>query len=200
MGSQQDVTVDTLESGRIVVTNPFSGRDQTEVSAWRLVEELRLGRFEGNGPDVFGDINTITVDDNGRIYVLDVGWKEVRVFDRNGRHLRNVVRDGDGPGERPYQPGLRWNLVWQPPNRLWVSDRMRELAVDSLGNELHRVPWSFPFVTEGEFSKRSVIVGADSLGHIYKELSVYARRTFDEMEYPRLTYVVRIPYRIVTRC
>ncbi|WP_420442134.1 hypothetical protein [Candidatus Palauibacter sp.] len=44
--SPQEVSADTLEGGRIVVSNPApargGGRDE-----WRLVEELRLGQVDG---------------------------------------------------------------------------------------------------------------------------------------------------------
>ena len=69
---------------------------------WRLVEELRLGQIDGIGPEVFGDVHDVAVDEMGHIYVLDYGWKEVRVFDREGRHVRNMARDGEGPGEFRY--------------------------------------------------------------------------------------------------
>ena len=70
----------------------------------RLIEELRLGRIEGSGPDIFADIDDLAVDADGRIYVADVGWREVRLFDRDGRFVRRLAPEGDGPGERRYRP------------------------------------------------------------------------------------------------
>ncbi len=52
-----------------------------QAGEFQLVEESRLGRAEGSGPDVFGDIHDLAVDSAGRIYVLDPGWKDVRLFD-----------------------------------------------------------------------------------------------------------------------
>ena len=54
-------SVDTLEGGRVPVRNPSPRRaDNAEV--WELQETLRLGRFEGSTPDVFGDIHDVAVD------------------------------------------------------------------------------------------------------------------------------------------
>ena len=43
----------------------------------------------GDGPQGFGRIHDLAVDRAGRIYVLDVGSKEVRVFGRDGAYLRD---------------------------------------------------------------------------------------------------------------
>ena len=195
----QAARVDTLDDGRIVVSNPDATRRPSEgESGWRLVQELRLGRFEGRGPDVLGDVGHIAVDERGRIYVLDIGSEEVRVFDRDGRHVRNMVRDGDGPGEiRYYRYGRElgaghMRLLWQPPNRLWVEAAHQEaVTVDSLGNHLRRTPWRFPHFPEGTAATASELVGADSLGSIYEELRVDEWLDYSIREYPRLTYVVR---------
>ena len=189
------VRVDTLTGGRIVVSNPSSAGGGHTIEGWRVTEELRIGRVEGAGPDVLGDVDAVTLDESGRLYVLDVGSGEVRVFDRDGRHLRSIVRDGEGPGEFRYvrdSRSLGGMMEWLGSNRLWVSNSgTDELIVDSLGNELHREPWVFPVLQEGEFPKRSRVVGADSLGFIYRGLTVYARPP-SAVEYPRLTYVVRL--------
>ncbi|MEE8116816.1 MAG: hypothetical protein V3T28_06895 [Gemmatimonadales bacterium] len=48
-------TVDTRESGLVAVTTPATGIWNGETS-WRVVEELRIGTLEGNGPDLFGRV------------------------------------------------------------------------------------------------------------------------------------------------
>ena len=196
----QEVSVDTLEGGRIVVSNPApargGGRDE-----WRLVEELRLGQVDGTGPDVFGDVHDVAVDENGRIYVLDYGSKEVRVFGREGRHLRNMARDGEGPGEFRYSGfSPKYRIVWQPPNRLWIADRYQQLSFDSLGNELTRIgqpfgpgmPISGTAMRDG--LRRGMIVAADGSGFIYQQVSVRDRTTSgDEIVSHSRTYGVRVP-------
>lgn len=190
------VRVDTLSGGRIVVSNPSSTGGEHTTDGWRVTEELRIGRVEGAGPDVFGDVDAVTLDESERLYVLDVGSGEVRVFARDGQYLRSIVRDGEGPGEFRYVRDSRLSLggmmEWLGSHGLWISHFGRdELIVDSLGNELHREPWVFPVLQEGEFPKRSRVIGADSLGFIYRGLTVFARPP-SAVEYPRLTYVVRL--------
>ncbi len=196
----QEVTVDTLARGRVVVRNPApeleGGSDE-----WRLVEELRLGRVDGTGPEVFGDVHDVAVDEKGHIYVLDYASKEVRVFDREGRHRRNMARDGEGPGEFRYSGfSPRYRIVWQPPNRLWIGDRFQQLSFDSLGNELSRVGAPFgpgmPIsgrVIEGGL-RRGRIVGADAEGFIHREVRVSDQTTSgDETVSRNRTYGLRVP-------
>lgn len=75
-----------------------SGRDRP--LDWTLEEVLRIGPAD-EGPEAFFrvDDDGIAVDAEGRIYVLDDGAVEVKVFDRDGTHLRTLAREGEGPGE-----------------------------------------------------------------------------------------------------
>lgn len=91
-------TVDTLASGQVVVRNPAEGLWRLG-EEWRVVEELRIGSMEGNGPDLFGQINSLAVDPMGRIWVLDGQAQEIRVFDTDGEYVRTIGRKGGGPGE-----------------------------------------------------------------------------------------------------
>jgi hypothetical protein len=112
-----EVMVDTLDSGAVRVRNPERGA-WGPGEAWRLVEELRIGAAEGDGPDAFGDRILVQADDAGHIYVADVQAGEVRVFDAAGRHLRTIGGPGHGPGEFRRISGMDWG----PDGRLRVMD------------------------------------------------------------------------------
>lgn len=148
-------------------------------SQWRLVEELRLGRAEGSGADIFADIHDIAVDDRRRIYVFDAGWGEIRVFDRNGRHLSRMAGEGDGPGEMRHVAAVgSGRVVWQPPNRLWIGNHRQLLALDTLGNELGRstrgsVRSTAPGSRSAPFGG---VVYADTLGFVYQRIRILAPR------------------------
>ncbi|WP_419940323.1 6-bladed beta-propeller [Candidatus Palauibacter sp.] len=194
----QEVTADTLDSGRIVVSNPVPGRGGGS-DEWSLVEELRLGQIDGTGPEVFGHVHDVAVDEKGHIYVLDVASKEVRVFDREGRHLRNMARDGEGPGEFRYS-GFSpvYRIIWQPPNRLWIGDLHQQLSFDSLGNELSRSGQPFgpgmPISGAAMMLRRGRVVAADGEGFVYQQVGVSDRTTQrDEAVTHSRTYGVRLP-------
>ena len=110
-------TVDTLENGTVLISNPSTGLLGAE--PWPLVEESKIGSVEGDGPGTFGAVVAIEVDRLGRIYVLDRQAQEVRVFEADGRYVRTMGRMGEGPGEFRGANGMGWGA----PNRLWVVDK-----------------------------------------------------------------------------
>ncbi len=95
-----------------------------------LVEELRIGSVDG-GCDAFGQVFSLTTDDQGRIYVADFQASEIRVFSPEGECLRTFGRAGEGPGEFVMLAGI----IWRPPGLLWAMDAIRHrlTAFDSLG-------------------------------------------------------------------
>ena len=112
------IVVDTLPGGTVLVDNPSEGLWEQTGEDWRPVEELRIGGADGEGPEVFGQIRDLVVDDAGRTHTLDSQAREVRVFDGDGRHLRTLGGPGEGPGELADPNGL----AVDPRGRLWVSD------------------------------------------------------------------------------
>jgi hypothetical protein len=150
-------TMDTLETGTVVVTNPATGvwADET---AWRVVEELRIGTLDDAGPDMFGQIRDLEVDAEGRFWVFENQAQELRVFDGDGAHVRTVGREGGGPGEFAGVMGM----TWAGDGNLWVADprNARISIIDSAGTYVGShgavggwmfVPWPGGVDTEGRF-------------------------------------------------
>ena len=94
-GPAPDVVVETV--GDTTVVRTLSG------SVWgaeaTLVPEVTIGRLDGPDEYLFGSIYALTVDDDGRVYVLDGQAQHIRVFDSEGTYLETVTRRGQGPGE-----------------------------------------------------------------------------------------------------
>ena len=67
-------TVDTLDNGAVIVSNPITGVWDS-VSAWRLEPVARIGSVEGDGAETFSNIIAFEIDVEGRIYVLTVCHK-----------------------------------------------------------------------------------------------------------------------------
>ena len=137
----------------------------------RLVEELRLGRVEGLESHMFSDIHDLTVDGDARIYVVDPGMQNVRVFDREGQLVREIAPEGEGPGERRHRRGSYAGLtsVTWDPNRawLWIDDGYQRQVLDSLGVEYRRDMRNINFYTNPDIPVGK-IVEVDSQGHIYE--------------------------------
>jgi hypothetical protein len=149
--------MDTLPSGTIVVTNPATG-NWDSATAWRVVEEVRIGTVEGIGPDQLGRVHALELDPAGRIYVLEGQAQELRVFGADGAHVRTIGRKGGGPGEFTQAIGM----AWSPDGRLWVIDPQnnRISVIDTAGafvTSHHALggfvfmPWPGRFDTAGAF-------------------------------------------------
>ncbi len=145
------VQIDTLPDGVVHVQNPAEGL-WAPGEEWRLVEELRIGTVEGDGPDAFGSmIPALEVDDLGRIWVVDQMSHEVRVFDADGEHVRTLGGEGEGPGElrMPFQ------IYRGPEGHMWVADAMnlRLSVFDTAGtfqaSHPRPSPTGFPLDTWG---------------------------------------------------
>ncbi|MDE2763683.1 MAG: hypothetical protein OXK74_13010 [Gemmatimonadota bacterium] len=186
--ARQEVAVDTV-AGRPVVTTRFPQRGGG-AGTWRLVEELKLGNVVGDGPEGFGDIADLAVDVAGDIYVLDVGSKEVRVFGRDGTYLRELARDGDGPGEIRYRRTPNQRITFRAPDELWIDDGQQQMVIDLRGNELRRSAGRrrpglfFP----GEVPMSSWVIAAATDGSLFSVGHVVAMRSPDRIDVRQHTY------------
>ena len=91
-------SIDTLASGEVVVRNtdePLWSPEET----WRVEEEVRIGSEAGDEPILFGDIRSLDIDAQGRVYALDGQAQQIHIFDAGGSIVRTVGAKGTGPGE-----------------------------------------------------------------------------------------------------
>lgn len=110
--------VDTLPGGAIRATNGPDGRwSRTGREPWTLQEDLRIGRREGDGPEVFGQVRNVIPGREGTIWILDTQAHELRRFGPDGAFLRTVGGPGEGPGEFGFNPCA----FPGPDGEIWVE-------------------------------------------------------------------------------
>ncbi|UCG85511.1 MAG: hypothetical protein JSW71_16475 [Gemmatimonadota bacterium] len=83
-----------------------------------LEAEVTIGMVEGPDEYPIGNPTSIASDANGVIYILDRQVPIVRAYGPDGAHLRDIGREGDGPGEYR-NPGA---IATLPDGRLMVCD------------------------------------------------------------------------------
>jgi len=88
------------ENGVTVVKNPKEPMYEEDVCS--IEEELTIGGEDKDSEPLFIDITYVRVDYEENIYVLDSRDCQIKVFDKNGKHIRKIGRKGQGPGEMQF--------------------------------------------------------------------------------------------------
>lgn len=89
--------IDTLPGGVVQVTN-LGPTAWPDTSGWRIVEELLIAPEEGSEGELSSAFNLVA-DAAGNVFVMQQQPVHIKVFGPDGRWLRNIGREGDGPGE-----------------------------------------------------------------------------------------------------
>lgn len=159
------------EDGMTVVKNPKEPMYSEDV--FHLEEELTIGEAEGRKEYMFSLIRDIAVDNQGRIYVLDLKKAQIKLFNRKGDYLKTIGKKGQGPGEM----GAPTFMSLTNQDEIMVEDPMnRRLIFYSLEGE---------FIKNISTAKRlTVQTKVDSKGNfigifIDNEKQVYTLGKFD---------------------
>jgi hypothetical protein len=123
--------------------------------ALELQEELTIGTAEGDEPYMFVRLRGLAVDDQGDIYALDQRKARVDVFSSDGRHLRSIGRQGQGPGE--FQAPFAVALT--PAGELLVGEMSRLSLFDRQGVFLRSVDNSAQRLAFVEYLENGSAVG-----------------------------------------
>lgn len=94
-------------------------RPDASVPRWHGTVDLAIGSLEGSH-DQFGQPSGVAVDRDGRIYLADLQYHSIRVFDSTGRYLFAISREGSGPSEL----NGPCCLAFDRSGDLWVRDAM----------------------------------------------------------------------------
>jgi hypothetical protein len=137
-----------------VVKNPKEPLYKTPVI--ELKEDLSLGGPEAQGDYAFGQVRQFVVDEAGSIYVLDSQASHVKVFDKAGKYVRTIGRQGQGPGEL------------ESPMTLSFNRTSGELAVHQASRRMSYFPTAGTVLRHLSFKEMWALRGrVDSKGNIY---------------------------------
>ncbi len=119
-----------------------------------IQEEFRIGRDEGEDEYIFPGIAGLTVDDDGRVFVLVAQDDAIRVFNPDGTYSHSIGRKGQGPGELMVAQTINRG----PDGNIWVASMgtQRITIFDPEGTYLRditfpRLPPVFVQTTENGF-------------------------------------------------
>ena len=147
----------TRENGVQVIHNPKDPVIRKGVPSTPVFkEDLVIGAESGDEKYVFSNLQSMSVDDEGHIYVLDGTEDTVRVFDGNGLHLRTFGKKGQGPGE------------WDDPFRLSMTPSGELVILDSGNSKISYFSKTGRCLRETPFGKHRILRAlVDEEGRIY---------------------------------
>lgn len=135
--------------------------------AWQLsgTPTLSIGVVEGDAEYQFTQITGLGRLPSGEYYVAQLNNPpQVRIFDQEGRHVRSIGREGQGPGELT---GIAWATAladtiqvydfWSSRILYYGIDGavLREIAITTLGGLPGRSISPSPGFTDGDMLARS---------------------------------------------
>jgi len=129
---QESLRATILIVALAAATYPLDGQTPPQ---WRLAEpNFEVGGFAADSAAEFANLGGVTVLENGNVVVADRVAPFLRVFDPRGRHLRDLGRSGQGPGEYRYV----YEMDWCAPG---------ELSVFDVDRRVHRYKGDMTFVS-----------------------------------------------------
>jgi len=135
----------------------------------RAIEDLRIGSVDGPEETTFGYIASVVESEDGVVLIADQMPGAIRVFDTSGTYLRDIGRNGEGPGEYTFPGGL----ALTPEGRVAVWDfNQHRLSYFALDGTFER---SFPV-------EMRVMVGGPGAGLIVDPESRLLLRTAGPMD------------------
>ncbi|MCK4932362.1 MAG: 6-bladed beta-propeller [Candidatus Aminicenantes bacterium] len=144
MQAQKVKTVDGVQ----VVENPEKPKSPKGILTKLILEEdFKIGDSEVE-EEMIAQVTFFVVDENESIYALDWKANNIKVFDKNGKFVRTIGKQGQGPGEMNFPSGL----LITPEN---------ELLVEDAGNTRQAY-----FTLEGEFLRNVSVADKTSLTNL----------------------------------
>ena len=149
-----------------------------------FTEAYRIGD-EGAGDSIFfGNVVSMAVDSEGQLYLTDTGNKSIQMFSPDGVPIREIGREGGGPGEFEWTPSVHIG----PGDTLyaWETNKYRLttfspgdqslVSSNTIGNPVSDAPRPLRFLgatNQGylmEFAGSHIpgSQGQDDLGHFAK--------------------------------
>ena len=191
-GPRWTAAIDTI--GDTVVVRTVSGH--VWESDRELISEVSIGVLEGEDQYQFGRVRAFDVDDAGRMFVYDSHVPIIRVYGPDGTWLRDIGREGEGPGEYK-QPDS--GLAVLPEGRVAIRDpgtgRITRYTADGEYDGFYRIAGSFntsnPMISDTSGTLATPIVtnlGASVFEWKSGHARYYPDGTVDTVETPDLGY------------
>lgn len=95
----QKIKIEKKDDVTIVLNPKNPGKVPGAPKTLILEEDLCIGEESGDEEYMFAELRSVQVDEDEDIVVFDWKLNVIKVFDKNGKHIRTFGKHGQGPGE-----------------------------------------------------------------------------------------------------
>lgn len=150
----------------------------TEAKTLVLTESMRIGD-EAEGDTVFfNNVWDIAIDSKGRLFVADFAMYGFHVFASDGSLIREIGREGEGPGEFSIAP----QLYVGPQDSIYAYDLDSDrLTVYAPGGDVLAYTMKLP-TDEISGARPTDILGSLETGLLFEYLRTSPRRSESEID------------------
>ncbi len=131
-----------IEDGIKVIKNPQE--PLYEAVEFKLEEDLIISN-EQDKDYLFYRIKGMAVDPKDNIYIIDYSNYRVLIFDKNGKPIQTIGRQGQGPGEFESPVGMRLDNT---TGDIYVRDMFRTIDVFSKNGDFNKLVSSILFIED----------------------------------------------------
>ena len=125
---------------------------------FELEEDLGIGREDDDNYMLY-KVRDIQVDEDGNIYVLELGNFRIQKFDPHRNYLLTIGRQGQGPGE------------FELPIRIQLNNKSRSLYVED-GTRIKIFDWDGNFLNNITLKNRPRDFLVDVNGNVWGKLAI----------------------------
>ena len=126
--------IETIDGVKVV--HNFEPVPEESFKPIEFIVDLSIGEEEDDVNYMFSRPRDIDTDIQGNIYVLDLEEQTIKKYDAQGKHIKNISRAGQGPGEFEYP---RYLCISETGN-IYVADLFEsKIEVFNLEGEYQRV-------------------------------------------------------------
>lgn len=135
-----------------LATTPGSGQSLSSLVCTPAIEQFRIGVIGAPSRELFGQVQDLATAPDGSFYVADLHPQSVRRFDPEGRFIRQIGREGQGPGE--YMSLLGIEILSEGELAIWDYGNRRIMTYDTFGAVQRELP-----VMGGAYAEDAFVAG-----------------------------------------
>ena len=163
--------IETIDGVKVV--HNFEPDPEESFKPIEFIVDLSIGEEEGDENYMFNDPRDIDADEKGNIYVLDYRECTIKKYNPEGKHLKNIGRVGEGPGE------------FQRPLCLCISRHGNIYVADWSTSKIHM------FNSDGKFEQATNIGRLDLISVTKNEELIVGHRHSEE-ENNKIKYFYKV--------